>query len=204
MTPDGGRGEVRPAARAATPTSPRSSARAATTCPASPGWATRPPPSGSREYGGLDGIVANGSTRSAARPGTSLRTHLDGVMRNRRLNRLVGDLELAGRRSTTCRARLGPRGRCTRSSTGWSSACCASGSSRRWRRAEPEAEGGFDARRRRGWPAGEVAGWLAEHATGGAGRCTSSGTWGARAPGTRGARARHRRTAPPPTSTSRR
>ena len=41
------------------------------------------------------------------------------------------------------------------------------------RRREPEAEGGFDARRRPGWPPGEVAGWLAEHApVGSAPACT--------------------------------
>ncbi len=47
-------------------------------------------------------------------------------------------------RSTTWRARRGTATRCTRSSTRCSSGCCASGCTRRWRRAEPEADEGVD------------------------------------------------------------
>ncbi len=44
-------------------------------------------------YGDLDGIVANAPAISG-KAGESLRAHLDDVLRNRRLNRLVDDLEL--------------------------------------------------------------------------------------------------------------
>jgi DNA polymerase-1 len=44
-------------------------------------------------YGDLDGIVAN-APAIGGKAGESLRAHLDGVLRNRRLNRLVDDLEL--------------------------------------------------------------------------------------------------------------
>ncbi|WP_233149927.1 DNA polymerase I [Kineosporia sp. A_224] len=44
-------------------------------------------------YGDLDGIVAH-APEIKGKAGESLRAHLDGVLRNRRLNRLVDDLEL--------------------------------------------------------------------------------------------------------------
>jgi DNA polymerase-1 len=44
-------------------------------------------------YGDLDGIVAN-APAIGGKAGESLRSHLDDVLRNRRLNRLVDDLEL--------------------------------------------------------------------------------------------------------------
>ncbi len=45
------------------------------------------------QYGGLDGIVAS-IDQIGGRAGESLREHLDGVLRNRRLNQLVRDLPL--------------------------------------------------------------------------------------------------------------
>ena len=45
------------------------------------------------QYGDLAGIVSN-ADQLTGKAGQSLRDHLDGVLRNRRLNQLVGDLEL--------------------------------------------------------------------------------------------------------------
>src|SRR5690606_26339400 len=45
------------------------------------------------QFGDLSGIVTNADQLSG-KAGQSLRDHLDGVLRNRRLNQLVGDLEL--------------------------------------------------------------------------------------------------------------
>ncbi|MGV1007303.1 MAG: DNA polymerase I [Dermatophilaceae bacterium] len=45
------------------------------------------------QYGGLDGIVAH-VDQITGRAGVALREHLDGVLRNRRLNQLVRDLPL--------------------------------------------------------------------------------------------------------------
>ncbi len=45
------------------------------------------------QYGGLDGVIANAGS-IGGKAGQSLRDHLEGVIRNRQLNRLVGDLEL--------------------------------------------------------------------------------------------------------------
>ena len=81
------------------------------------------------QYGDLDGVVAH-VDQIKGKAGESLREHLDGVLRNRRLNQLVSDVDRS--RSSVRRPRpasLGPRRRSTRSSTGWSSGCCATGSS---------------------------------------------------------------------------
>jgi DNA polymerase-1 len=45
------------------------------------------------QYGGLDGVIANAAA-IGGKAGQSLRDHLEGVIRNRQLNRLVDDLEL--------------------------------------------------------------------------------------------------------------
>ena len=55
--------------RRSTPTSPRSAATRATTCPASPGWGRRPRPSGSRSSARWR-PWSTGWTRSRARPAT--------------------------------------------------------------------------------------------------------------------------------------
>ena len=88
------------------------------------------------------------STRSRARPGESLREHLDGVLRNRRLNQLVRDLELPARRRRPRAPELGPRAGAHRSSTASSSGCCATGSSStsRPRRRRPSAASSSRAR----------------------------------------------------------
>ena len=108
-------------------------------------------------YGDLDGIVAN-VDQIGGKAGESLRAHLDGVLRNRRLNGLVRDLELPlGRR------RPGPPGRgtasrCTSSSTTWSSGSCASGCSPSWRASSPRPRAAStwpaSGWRRTRWPAG--------------------------------------------------
>ena len=59
--------------------------------------------------------------------GESLRAHLADVMRNHQLNELVGDLELPLRARRHALARAGTARPCTRSSTRWSSGCCATG-----------------------------------------------------------------------------
>ncbi|WP_109471460.1 DNA polymerase I [Ornithinimicrobium cavernae] len=46
------------------------------------------------QYGGLSGIIDN-ADQITGKAGQSLRDNLDGVLRNRRLNQLVGDLELS-------------------------------------------------------------------------------------------------------------
>ena len=105
MTPDGGRGAVRRAARTATPSSPRSSARPPTTCPGVPGVGPKTAAKWINQYGGLDGVVAN-ADEIKGKAGDSLREHLGDVIRNRRLNALVCDLDLtADARPTWPRSR---------------------------------------------------------------------------------------------------
>jgi DNA polymerase-1 len=91
--PGGRGGEVRRAAPSATATSPRSSASPATTCPASPGSGPRRRPSGWGMYADLDGVVAH-VDQIGARRGRRCASTSTAVLRNRRLNQLVRDLEL--------------------------------------------------------------------------------------------------------------
>ena len=96
------------------------------------------------QYGDLDGVVAH-VDEIKGKAGESLREHLDGVLRNRRLNQLVERPRPA--RSTIDdleRARTGTASRCTRSSTASSSGSCATASSRTSRPPQEEAEDGFD------------------------------------------------------------
>ena len=111
MDPGGGRGEVRRRPRAATATSPRWSARPATTCPACPGV-------GAEDRRQVDHPVRRRSTAWSrgvdeikGKAGDSLREHLADVLRNYELNELVCDLRAAAAaRRTLQLARLGPRG----------------------------------------------------------------------------------------------
>ena len=110
--PDGpGRGRPRSTASApsTTATSPRWSARPATTCPACPASGRRPRPSGSTSTADFDGVVAH-VDQIKGKVGDSLREHLADVLRNYELNRLVDDLELPLRPEDAALARLGPRG----------------------------------------------------------------------------------------------
>ena len=112
MTPAAVERALRRPARAATPTSPRWWASRATTSPACPASARRPRRSGSTSSA-RSTRSSPGSTRSPARPATSLREHLADVIRNRRINELVRDLELPVARRTTCASSRGTATRCT-------------------------------------------------------------------------------------------
>ena len=79
------------------------------------------------QYGGLDGVVAH-VDEIKGKAGESLREHLADVLRNYEINRLVDDLELPLRPGRRCCGAAGTARRCTRSSTRWSSGCCATGS----------------------------------------------------------------------------
>ena len=81
------------------------------------------------QYGDLAGVVAH-VDEIKGKAGENLREHLDGVLRNRRLNRLVDDLELPLSVADLERQIVGPRGGAPASSTAWSSGCCATGCSR--------------------------------------------------------------------------
>ena len=178
----GGRGEVRPHARRSTPTSRRCAATRATTCPASRAWGRRPRPSGSASSATSTTLVAR-VDEVKGKAGDNLRAHLAAVMQNRQLTELVRDVplevgpgDLAGPAGTATR--------CTRSSTPWSSGCCATGCTRRSTGAEPEAEEGFDVAERRVLAPGELGAWLAEHARAGARIGLHSAAPGGAAPAT--------------------
>jgi DNA polymerase-1 len=114
-------------------------------------------------YGGLDGVVASAPSIKG-KAGESLRAHLDDVLRNRRLNRLVDDLDLplgipdlavrAWDREEVHRVFDGLEFRVLRDRLFSTLAA-----------PEPEAEGGFEleATRLVGSAAGD---WLAAHAAG--------------------------------------
>ena len=93
----------------------------------------RPPPSGSTQFGGLDGVIAH-VDEIKGKAGDSLREHLADVLRNYELNRLVDDLELPLRPGRRCAGAAGTARRCTRSSTRCSSGSCATGSTSTWTR----------------------------------------------------------------------
>ena len=148
------------------------------------GRARRRPPSGSTSTTAST-TSSPMPTRSPARRARALREHLGDVIRNRQLNALVRDLDLALAPTDLGRAAVGPPGRCTRSSTPWSSGCCATGSSRRSSPRRTIDDSGFDARRRAGSAPGEVAGWLADARPSGQPRRRHvRGLAGARAPAT--------------------
>ena len=96
MTPEAVAGEVRRPARALQ--RPRGARRRvlATTCRACPGSGPRPRPSGSTSTATSTGVVAH-VDQIKGKAGESLREHLDGVLRNRRLNQLVSDVAARGR-----------------------------------------------------------------------------------------------------------
>ena len=131
MTPDGGRGEVRrpaaplPRARRAGGGDLRQPARAC------PGVGPKTAAKWINQYDGLDNVIAH-ADEIKGKAGDSLREHLGDVIRNRQLNALVRDLDLAARPTDLADAALGPRGGAHSSSTAWSSGCCATGCSRRW------------------------------------------------------------------------
>ena len=77
-------------------------------------------------YDGLDGVIAH-ADQIKGKAGQSLRDHLDDVVRNRRLNRLLTDLDLGIEPRTDLRL-TGPTAPAWRAcSRPWSSAPCTSG-----------------------------------------------------------------------------
>ncbi|MGK5684507.1 DNA polymerase I [Actinoplanes sp. URMC 104] len=128
-----------------------------------------------KEYGGLDGIVAN-VDKFKGKAGENLRAHLADVLRNYELNALVTDLELPLRPEDV-------------RWQGWDrEAVHQVFDALEFRvlrerlysyldAVEPEAESGFDLEGR-ALAAGEVAGWLGEHAAGAPVGVAVTGTFG--------------------------
>jgi DNA polymerase-1 len=114
-------------------------------------------------YGGLDGVVANAGS-IGGKAGQSLRDHLEGVIRNRQLNRLVDDLDLPlGIDDLAVRA--WDREQVHQVFDGLEFRVLRDRLFATLSAPEPEAEGGFDlAVERLDGPA--VDAWLSEHATG--------------------------------------
>ncbi len=81
------------------------------------------------QYDGLDNVITH-ADEITGKKGEALRAHLGDVIRNRRLNALVCDLEL-DLAPLTSRSGPGTGRRCTTSSTAWSSRCCATACSSR-------------------------------------------------------------------------
>ncbi|GAA4964093.1 DNA polymerase I [Kineococcus glutinatus] len=126
-------------------------------------------------YDGLDGVIARaGDIKGKA--GESLRAHLDGVLRNRRLNALVRDLDL-GVDVADLHRRSWDRERVHTVFDGLEFRVLRERLFATLTAAEPEAEEGFGVDGRVLAPA-EVAGWLAEHATGRTGLHVA-GSWAA-------------------------
>ncbi len=95
-------------------------------------------------YDGLDNVITH-ADEITGKKGEALRAHLGDVMRNRRLNaagHATSTLELAP--GDLEKRAVGPAGGAQRSSTAWSSGCCATGSSRRSTSEEVIEEGGFE------------------------------------------------------------
>ena len=117
------------------------------------------------QYDGLDNVITH-ADEITGKKGEALREHLADVIRNRRLNALVSDLELEARARRPGLAVLGPAGGARRSSTGSSSRCCAPGCSRRSRPRRRRRSTTRASTSRCGCSTtGELAGWLADHAS---------------------------------------
>jgi DNA polymerase-1 len=112
-------------------------------------------------YGDLDGIVAN-VDQIGGKAGESLRAHLDDVLRNRRLNALVRDLELPLTVDDLAR-QVWDREQVHQLFDGLEFRVLRERLFAELESVEPEAEGGFDVAGVRLAP-DEVAGWLAEQA----------------------------------------
>jgi DNA polymerase-1 len=127
-------------------------------------------------YGDLAGVVANAPS-IAGKAGENLRSHLDGVLRNRRLNRLVTDLDLPlGVRDLV--AQPWDRDQVHQVFDGLEFRVLRDRLFATLSTPEPEAEGGFSVQEADlgELPAGGVEAWLGAHATADAGLHVV-GTW---------------------------
>ena len=115
------------------------------------------------QYGGLDGVVAQAPS-IPGKAGESLRAHLDQVLRNRRLNRLVDDLELP-LGIEDLQVRSWDREEVHQVFDGLEFRVLRDRLFATLSAPEPEAEGGFDLEQSR-LDGAAVDTWLAEHATG--------------------------------------
>ncbi|HET8615262.1 MAG TPA: DNA polymerase I [Actinomycetales bacterium] len=116
------------------------------------------------QYGGLEGIVAR-VDEIGGKAGASLREHLDGVLRNRRLNALVCDLDLPMGPDDLLR-RQWERDEVHQVFDGLEFRVLRDRLFATVEAPEPEAEGGFDLDTTR-LADGEVRGWLDAHAPAG-------------------------------------
>ena len=112
-------------------------------------------------YGDLSGVVAR-VDEIGGKAGASLRAHLDGVLRNRRLNHLVRDLELPLHPHDLLRQQW-DREQVHQVFDGLEFRVLRDRLFATVEAARPEADGGFDLATARLGP-GDVAGWLLEHA----------------------------------------
>ncbi len=127
-------------------------------------------------YGDLDGIVAN-VDQIGGKAGESLRAHLDGVLRNRRLNALVRDLDLPLGVDDLAR-QVWDREQVHQLFDGLEFRVLRERLFTELESVEPEAEGGFDVAGVRLAP-DEVAGWLADQTPVGVRAGVAVvGTWG--------------------------
>jgi DNA polymerase-1 len=127
------------------------------------------------QYGNLDGIVAH-APEIKGKAGENLRAHLDGVLRNRRLNHLVDDLELP-LAIADLPVRAWDRDEVHQVFDGLEFRVLRERLFSTLSAPEPEAEGGFDVDTERLDGVGVTA-WLEEHAQGTVG-VTVVGQWAA-------------------------
>ncbi len=126
-------------------------------------------------YGGLDGVVANAHVIKG-KAGDNLRAHLEDVLRNRRLNRLVDDLDLPVRVDDLA-VRSWDREEVHKVFDGLEFRVLRERLFATLSAPEPEAEGGFEVSGAR-LDGAAVGAWLAEHAGDTVGLHVA-GTWGA-------------------------
>jgi DNA polymerase-1 len=127
------------------------------------------------QYGGLDSVIANAGS-IGGKAGQSLREHIEGVIRNRQINRLVDDLELPISLDEL-RVRVWDREQVHQVFDGLEFRVLRDRLFSTLSSPEPEAEGGFDlAVEHLDGP--DVALWLTAHATGTTGLHVV-GAWGA-------------------------
>jgi DNA polymerase-1 len=128
------------------------------------------------QYDGLDGVIANAGS-IGGKAGQSLRDHLEGVIRNRQLNRLVDDLELP-LAIDDLKARAWDREQVHQLFDGLEFRVLRDRLFSTLSAPEPEAEGGFDLDAEHLDGPG-VAAWLAAHAATGPVGLHVVGSWAA-------------------------